>query len=98
MIFALRLMDSSFKDEQGGVRYYRHCDQLQYGCRGKAIITIYANAEKVWKLTKSHSGHAECLMDREAIKLRSEIKDQGRFAPEKSSRDIYEEVMSSKLS
>ena len=84
--------------EENAVKYYCHCSLRPDGCFGRAVVTIFVNEEKTWKITKDHNGHAACLQDMEALKFRNKLKSCARSAPEKSSREVYDEVMVSVLS
>ena len=83
---------------KSGTRYYCHCDQLTDGCRGRAIITIFTDDERVWKITRTHNGHAGRVIDTQAIRFRNDLKASARLAPEKSSREVYDNVLSTILS
>ena len=86
------------EESRSGTKHYCHCDRLGDGCHGRAIITIFSDGEKKYKLTKTHNGHAGRLMDTEATRFRTNLKASARLAPEKSSREIYDSVLASTLS
>jgi len=84
--------------EGDAIKHYCHCDIRSDGCPARAIVVLYSDGEKVWKLTRNHNGHAASLKDTEAIRFRNELKAAARLAPEKSSKEVYDQVMNSKIS
>jgi len=78
-------------------KFYCHCDLRIDGCMSRAIITVFNGGEKVWRVTRHHNGHAACLQDMEALRFRNGLKSIARSAPEKSSREIYDQVLASAI-
>lgn len=87
-----------FMSDGGEIKYYCHCDQFIDGCRGRAIVQIFEDGKKIQRVTREHDGHAGRLRDLEEIRFRSDLKTKARAAPEKSSREVFDEVFTSVVS
>lgn len=90
--------DKKTKLLEGGTKFYCHCDQIFEGCKGRVIVQIFSDGQESVRITRDHNGHAERLKDLHSMRFRSEVKEKARVEPEKSSREVYDEVIASTIS